>query len=117
MSFSKAALFDFNVHVTSIICKACSHPARIIILKILLQANSYVPYEVLSKDIPLANPTISQHLKFLRDLGVIKSKASSSLSTVHKINNRLKNSKQLIQLISSFTEDRHMLSREFNSVV
>jgi len=71
---------------------------------------------MLRQDIPLANPTISQHLKFLRDLGVIKSKASSSLSTVHKINNRLKNSKQLIQLISSFTEDRHMLSNEFNSL-
>ncbi|AYQ31110.1 helix-turn-helix transcriptional regulator [Runella sp. SP2] len=51
--------------------KAISHPARIAILKILAQQKSCICGEIV-EGLPLAQATVSQHLKELKAAGLIK---------------------------------------------
>jgi len=72
MAYSKAPQFDALTYKQSFWSKALSHPARIIILTHLLQ-NGITPFHILSKKIPLAPSTVSQHLRILRQAGLIHS--------------------------------------------
>ncbi len=51
--------------------KALSHPARISLLKVLAQRNECVCGELVDI-MPLAQATVSQHLKALKDAGLIQ---------------------------------------------
>src|SRR5580765_8884703 len=50
--------------------KAISHPARIAILKVLAQNNECICGEIV-EILPLAQSTVSQHLKELKNAGLI----------------------------------------------
>jgi len=50
--------------------KALSHPARISILKVLAQKNECICGEIVDV-LPLAQSTVSQHLKELKNAGLI----------------------------------------------
>ena len=52
------------------IAKALSHPARIAILKILAAADGCMCGDIVEK-LPLAQSTVSQHLKYLKEAGLI----------------------------------------------
>jgi ArsR family transcriptional regulator, arsenate/arsenite/antimonite-responsive transcriptional repressor len=52
------------------IAKALSHPARIRILKILTETDSCIVGSIVDQ-LPLAQATVSQHLKELRRVGLI----------------------------------------------
>ncbi len=52
-------------------CKALAHPARIAIIRILAERTSCVCGELVTT-LPLAQATISQHLKELKDAGLIR---------------------------------------------
>lgn len=52
-------------------CKALSHPARITILRILATKCECVCGELVI-DLPLAQSTVSQHLKALKEVGLIQ---------------------------------------------
>ena len=51
--------------------KALAHPARIAILEVLANRHSCICNDIVD-EIPLAQPTISQHLKELKKVGLIK---------------------------------------------
>ncbi len=51
--------------------KALAHPARIAIVQILIQKNSCICGDIVD-ELPLAQPTVSQHLKELKNAGIIK---------------------------------------------
>jgi len=53
------------------LCKALGHPARVAILKHLLQVDSCICGEIVNI-LPLAQSTVSQHLKQLKDTGLIR---------------------------------------------
>ena len=53
------------------LCKALGHPARVAILRHLLQVDRCICGEIVSI-IPLAQSTVSQHLKQLKDAGLIR---------------------------------------------
>ena len=53
------------------IAKALSHPARIRILKILTEMNVCMCGDIVEQ-LPLAQATVSQHLKELKRVGLIK---------------------------------------------
>jgi len=55
----------------ALFAKALSHPARIAILKVLAQKNECVCGEIVEV-LPLAQSTVSQHLKELKEAGLIK---------------------------------------------
>ena len=52
--------------------KALSHPARVAIIKLLLQKQSCVCGDIVD-DLPIAQSTVSQHLKELRNAELIDS--------------------------------------------
>ncbi len=56
-------------------CKALGHPARITIILMLLEKDSCMCGDIV-KEIPLAQSTVSQHLKELKEAGIIQGNIS-----------------------------------------
>ncbi|MCX6089437.1 MAG: metalloregulator ArsR/SmtB family transcription factor [Candidatus Atribacteria bacterium] len=54
----------------ALLMKALGHPARVKIIKLLLARDECICGEI-CREIPLAQSTISQHLKVLKDAGLI----------------------------------------------
>jgi DNA-binding transcriptional ArsR family regulator len=69
---------NFDVSLTRLaeVAKALSHPARIRILQILWEFDDCVCNEIV-ESLPLAQPTVSQHLKELKRVGLIRATRSS----------------------------------------
>jgi DNA-binding transcriptional ArsR family regulator len=53
------------------LCRAVGHPHRVHILRFLLSQNACFAGEI-AEQLPVAASTVSQHLKQLRDAGLIK---------------------------------------------
>ena len=71
MGLTKTDLFTKKQNELATIAKAIGHPARISILQLLVKANSCVcGYFV--DELGLAQATISQHLKELKNAGLIQ---------------------------------------------
>lgn len=51
--------------------KALSHPARVAILKLLIKKQACICGDIVD-ELPLSQSTVSQHLKELKDAGLIK---------------------------------------------
>jgi ArsR family transcriptional regulator, arsenate/arsenite/antimonite-responsive transcriptional repressor len=51
--------------------KALGHPARIAIVEFLLKTDSCICGDIVN-ELPLSQPTVSQHLKALKNAGIIK---------------------------------------------
>lgn len=71
MGITKSDLFTEAQNQLSQQLKAIAHPARIAILEYLLKANSCVCGDIVN-ELPLSQPTVSQHLKELKQAGLIK---------------------------------------------
>ena len=52
------------------LCKALGHPARVRIVELLLSVDACVCGDIV-ESLPLAQSTVSQHLKVLKDAGLI----------------------------------------------
>ena len=70
MAFSKANLFNDEEIDLANLAKAIAHPARLKILKILMDKNTCMCGEIVDI-LPLAQSTVSQHLKELKQAGLI----------------------------------------------
>lgn len=72
---------DFNVvdMQFAIWAKALSHPARIAILRTLAAEQTCLCGQIV-EELPLAQSTVSQHLKVLRDAGLVQSESSGTRS-------------------------------------
>lgn len=55
----------------AILFKALGHPARVAIIEHLLKTNACIVGDIV-EELPLAQPTVSQHLKELKNAGLIK---------------------------------------------
>ena len=71
MGITKSEIFTEQQNKIAIISKAIGHPARVAILQHLFKANSCICGDLVN-EIGLAQPTISQHLKELKNLNIIK---------------------------------------------
>lgn len=71
MGSTKTEIFTDQQNQISLFAKVFGHPARVAILQHLFKINSCVCGELVN-EIGLAQPTISQHLKELKYLGLIK---------------------------------------------
>ena len=71
MAYNKKNEFASGDARLATLAKALSHPARIAILKTLARKNACVCGEIVNA-IPLAQSTVSQHLKELKEAGLIK---------------------------------------------
>jgi DNA-binding transcriptional ArsR family regulator len=67
---NKSEKFDESLQELARFAKVISHPARLAILKYLAESKSCISGDI-SDYLPLSRTTVSQHLKELRDLGLI----------------------------------------------
>jgi DNA-binding transcriptional ArsR family regulator len=75
--------------------KALGHPARIAIIEFLLKTDSCICGDIVN-ELPLSQPTVSQHLKELKSAGIIKGSIEGTAicycldpATMEKIHERI----------------------------
>jgi ArsR family transcriptional regulator len=71
MVVSKTELFDEVLQERAILFKALAHPARLQILQFLAQTKTCISGDI-SEELPLSRTTVNQHLKELKDAGLIQ---------------------------------------------
>ena len=71
MGASKSESFSIEHNQTAQLFKALSHPAKIAIIEFLLSTDSCICGDIVNQ-LPLSQPTVSQHLKELKNVGLIK---------------------------------------------
>ena len=70
MAVSKADVFDARDADLALAFKALGHPARIAILRLLVEQGTCICGEIVEQ-VPLAQATVSQHLRVLKRAGLI----------------------------------------------
>ena len=93
MGISKSDFFTEEQNEMANLMKALGHPARIAIIEFLLEKESCICGDIVN-ELPLSQPTISQHLKELKTVYVIKGSVDGNticyclnLETLSKIQN------------------------------
>lgn len=71
MGVTKTEQFTDKQNRTANLLKALAHPARVAIVEYLLNAKACICGDLVN-ELPLAQPTISQHLKELKNAGIIQ---------------------------------------------
>lgn len=71
MGLTKTEIFTEQQNQIASIAKVFGHPARVAILQYLFKTNACICGDLVD-EIGLAQPTISQHLKELKNIGLIK---------------------------------------------
>lgn len=71
MGATKTEHFTDKQNQIATIAKALGHPARIAIIEYLVKVSECICGDIVN-ELPLAQPTISQHLKELKNAGLIK---------------------------------------------
>lgn len=71
MGLTKTEEFTKTQNELALLTKALGHPARIAILQFLIKSKSCVCGDIVD-ELPLSQSTVSQHLKELKNAGLIK---------------------------------------------
>lgn len=71
MGITKTDLFTTEQNELAVLAKAFAHPARIAILQYLLEANTCINGDLVN-ELGLAQATISQHLRELKNAEIIQ---------------------------------------------
>ena len=71
MGLTKTDHFTERQNDMATIAKALGHPARIAIIEHLLKVDQCICGDIVN-ELPLSQPTVSQHLKELKNIGIIK---------------------------------------------
>lgn len=71
MGITKTNLFTVQQNELAIIAKAIAHPARVAIIQHLISINACINGDLV-QELGLAQATISQHLKELKNIGIIQ---------------------------------------------
>lgn len=71
MGLTKTEIFTAEQNKLATMLKALGHPARIAILQAIIRAEACICGDLV-EELGLAQPTISQHLKELKNAGIIQ---------------------------------------------
>jgi ArsR family transcriptional regulator, arsenate/arsenite/antimonite-responsive transcriptional repressor len=71
MAYSKTELFSTELQECAELFKALAHPARLAILKYLAETSTCITGDI-AEELPLGRTTVNQHLKELKDAGLIQ---------------------------------------------
>lgn len=71
MGVTKSDLFTEGQNELALAAKALAHPARVAIIEYLLKSDSCINGDLVN-ELGLAQATISQHLRELKDIGIIQ---------------------------------------------
>ena len=68
---TKADQFDTDLSTLAEQAKALAHPARLAIVRLLAERSACICGEIVD-DLPLAQSTVSRHLKVLKEAGLVQ---------------------------------------------
>ena len=95
MGSTKSEHFTAKQNEMAVLAKAMGHPARIAIMEYLLSVNTCICGDIVN-ELPLAQATVSQHLKELKNAGLIQGTIEGNAicycvneTTLEKFNNYL----------------------------
>lgn len=71
MGVTKTTHFTDKQNAIATLSKALGHPARVAIVEYLLKVEACICGDIVN-ELPLAQPTVSQHLKELKNAGLIQ---------------------------------------------
>ena len=71
MGITRSDIFSDDINKTAQLAKAFAHPARLTILRHLIGSKTCIVNDLVDV-VGLSQPTISQHLKELKNIGIIK---------------------------------------------
>lgn len=71
MGLAKTEEFTVKENIIATYAKALSHPARVAILQLLIRKQACICGDIV-EELPLSQSTVSQHLKELKEAGLIK---------------------------------------------
>lgn len=71
MGITKTEVFNLAQNKAARYAKAFAHPARIAIIEYLVKTQACICGDLVG-ELPLAQSTVSQHLKELKNIGIIK---------------------------------------------
>jgi len=105
MGITKTINFTSKQNRKAALFKAIGHPARIAIIEFLTQQSSCVCGDIVD-ELPLSQSTISQHLKALKEVGIVKGDISG-VKTCYCIDDKVWNElKDIInEFISSYSKN------------
>ena len=101
MSYSKQELFSKELQDCAELYKALAHPARLAILRYLAEAKSCITGD-LAEELPLGRTTVNQHLKELKDAGLITG-TTEGVKTCYCLN--LEKIRELKKMSESFMNE------------
>lgn len=101
MAYSKIELFSSELQECAVLYKALAHPARLAILKYLAATRSCITGD-LADELPLGRTTVNQHLKELKDAGLITG-TTDGIKTCYCLN--LKKTKELKKVSEIFMNE------------
>ncbi len=111
MGISKTEDFTDKQNELAVLAKAIAHPARIAILQYLIEVDTCICGDIVNV-LPLAQPTVSQHLKELKNAGLIKGSVEGN-SICYCINETgLEKMKDFLQDITTHLEKKKKNSSE-----
>jgi DNA-binding transcriptional ArsR family regulator len=102
MVHAKTSLFEARLTEASSIFKALAHPARLRILEFLAETKACITGDI-SEDLPLSRTTVNQHLRELKEAGLIQGHIEGTKTRYclnpDKINEMRTSFEQIIQKI------------------
>ena len=101
MAYTKSELFSPELQKCSTLFKALAHPARLAILKYLADTKTCITGD-LADEIPLGRTTVNQHLKELKDAGLIQG-TTEGVKTCYCLN--VRNVCELKKMAEKFLND------------
>ena len=105
MGATKTLVFTKRQNRMSQLAKALGHPARIAIIEVLVKRQSCICGDIVD-ELPLSQATISQHLRELKEVGLIKGEIEGRKSC-YCINDKVWNEAQetIAGLFNSYVAD------------
>lgn len=103
MGATKTDFYTDNQNEIAILSKALGHPARVAIIEYIIKVNACICGDIVN-ELPLAQPTISQHLKELKNARLIKGNVEGN-SICYCVNEKgVEKIKAFLNQISTFLE-------------
>lgn len=103
MGLTKSSSFTDAQNRKAAIFKALGHPARVAIIEVLLKRQACICNDIV-EELPLSQSTISQHLRELKEVGLIKGEIEGT-SICYCINEKVWNEihQEFNELFGSYT--------------
>jgi len=101
MAYAKIELFTKEFQKSSELFKALGHPARLAILKYLAETKTCITGDI-ADELPLSRTTVNQHLKELKDAGLITG-TTEGVKTCYCLN--LEKIKELREMSETFINE------------